>query len=161
MTCVSDFNEGGRLLAAEKFQITKRKAVAVVAATAVFAIVSASAATLGGLDTKAFGADQGVVVAPVEGGVTLTWNTEYSAKAREYVLEGINIAATDRTETIPELAEVKVTLTDTTGAELVEYVSDNGGADWTAHPVANSVAAEDVAGAAVVINDRDVTVTNN
>ena len=148
-------------MAAEKFQITKRKAVAVVAATAVFAVVSASAATLGGINSEAFGADQGVVESPLQGGVTLSWDTGYSADAHEYILEGLKIAATDTAETIPAQAEVRVTLTGTTGDELVEYVSVNGGADWTAYPAANFVAAEDVAGAAVVINGGDVTVTNN
>lgn len=148
-------------MVAEKFQITKRKAVAIVAATAVFAIVSASAATLGGVTSEAFGADRGAVVAPLEGGVTLSWDTAYSAEARGYLLEGIGIAATDSSESIPADAEVKVTILGPDEAPIIEYVSVNGGADWTTDTLAAAIAVEDVAHAAVVINGGTVAVSGN
>src|SRR5690606_27091824 len=119
-------------------------AVAVVAATAVFAIVSASAATLGGVTSEAFGADRGAVVAPLEGGVTLSWDTAYNAEVRSYVLEGIGIAAADSADEIADDAEVKVTLLGSDETPIIEYSSVNGGADWTADVAAAVIPVEQV-----------------
>lgn len=137
-------------------RVSKRKLAAVLAGVGVFAIVSASAATLGGLETAAVGANSNAVVSPVENGVQLAWSTEYDRSAGAYVVAGAQIAALDDTETIPANATVQVTLTDAAQNALGEYVSIDGGATWSTTPT-TAITAHDVAGASVVVNGGSVT----
>ncbi|WP_353082074.1 hypothetical protein [Tessaracoccus lapidicaptus] len=137
--------------------VSKRRIGAVVAAVATFAIVSASAATLGGLDNQSLGANSNTVVAPVENGVTLTFDTSYDAAAQAYVVTAVDLQATDPAETISDDAEIKLTLVDAADAVLVEYVSTDGGETWT-DPAA-TVTAHDVARASVVIDGGVVAVS--
>ena len=145
-------------MASQKTQITKRRAIAVVGATAVFAIVSASAATLGGITSDAFGADQGVVGAPLTQGVSLTWDTTYDTNAGEYVLDGVEIEATGANERIDANAEVRIAVTGTNGDLLVEYNRDSAQDAWTVTPAASVVPADEVAGVSVVIHGGAVAV---
>ena len=145
-------------MAAEKFQITKRKAVAVVAAAAVFAVVSASAATLGGITTDAFGADQGAVESPVQGGITLSWNTGYNAEVGEYVLEGFELDTFDPSEEIPGDAEVMVAITGESGL-IQEFEVSRTSGTWTQTLSDASISVAEIQGVAVAINDRTVNTT--
>lgn len=135
-------------------RVPARKTLALVGGVAVFAIVSASAATLGGLQTDHIGANSNAVAAPVENGVSVSWDTAYDVSSRAYVVTGVSIAASDDDESIPDAAEVRLTLTGTSGASLGEYVSTDGGATWSAP---SDILAHDVTGASVVINGGAVT----
>lgn len=135
--------------------MSKRKVLAIITGAAVFAIVGASAATLGGIQTNDLGANSNAVAAPVENGVTLSWATGYNATAQAYAVTGITLGTIDAGESIPATAQVKVTLIDDSGAALGEYVSTNGGSSWTAP--AGAVLAAEVYGASVVINGGSVT----
>lgn len=136
-------------------QFSKRKVGAILAGAAVFAVVSASAATLGGLQTNHLGANSNEVIAPVTKGVGISWTTKYDKTAKAYVVDGVTLTALDSTESIPATAEVKVTLADKDGKALGEYVSPDGGSTWT--PAAGSVPAHDVERASVVIDGGAVT----
>ena len=133
-------------------QFSKRKVGAILAGAAVFAVVSASAATLGGLQTNHLGANSNEVIAPVTKGVGISWTTKYNETAKAYVVDGVTLTALGQGESIPKDAEVKVTLADKAGVALGEYVSTNGGSTWTTAPAPGSVKAHDVKRASVVIN---------
>lgn len=135
--------------------MSKRKAIAVVIGAAVFAIVGASAATLGGIQTNNLGANSNVVEAQIENGVRLSWQTAYSSSESAYTVTGITLSTIDGAESIPGTAQVKVTLVDANGDALGEFVSANGGSTWTAP--SGAVLAADVYGASVVINGGSVT----
>ena len=136
-------------------QFSKRKVGAILAGAAVFAVVSASAATLGGLQTNHLGANSNEVIAPVTKGVGISWTTKYDETAKAYVVDGVTLTALGLDESIPETAEVKVTLADKEGVALGEYVSTDGGSTWAA-PTPGPVTAHDVERASVVINGGDV-----
>lgn len=137
-------------------EFSKRKVGAILAGAAVFAVVSASAATLGGLQTNHLGANSNEVIAPVTKGVGISWTTTYNDTAEAYVVDGITLTALDPGESIPATAEVKVTLANEAGGSLGEYVSTNGGSTWTTAPAPGSVTAHDVERASVVINSGAV-----
>lgn len=138
-----------------KIQISKRKVAAVAAAAAVFAAVTVSAATLGGVQTDSVGANSNDVTAPVTQGVALSWVTQYDAKAKAYVVDGINLAPLVKEEKIPANASVSVTLIDGKGAVLGEYTSIDGAKKFSV-PL-SLIAAHDVDGVSVVINGGAVT----
>ncbi len=138
-----------------KIQISKRKVAAVAAAAAVFAAVTVSAATLGGVQTDSVGANSNVVAAPVTKGVSLSWSTQYDASSKAYVVNGIKLAPLGTEEKIPETAKVSVTLTDAKGASLGEYTSIDGAKKFSVP--ASLIAAHDVDGVSVVINGGAVT----
>ena len=135
-------------------QFSKRKVGAILAGAAVFAVVSASAATLGGLQTNHLGANSNEVIAPVTKGVGISWTTKYDQTAKAYVVDGVTLTALGEGESIPEAAEVRVTLTDAAGKALGEYVRPAGGTTWTAPTTA--ITAHDVERASVVINGGKV-----
>lgn len=126
-------------------RISKRRVGAIIAAAATFAIVSASAATLGGLDIETLGADSSTVVAPVTKGVTLSFDTEYAAGG--YIVSGIILEAKEGK--IPDDAEVKVTLADQAGESLAQYTRNGDGVFVSEE---TNIRAHDVANASVVIN---------
>lgn len=137
-------------------QFSKRKVGAILAGAAVFAVVSASAATLGGLQTNHLGANSNEVIAPVTSGVGISWTTSYNGTAKAYVVDGVKLTPLVTTESIPDTAEVMVTLADKDGVALGEYVSTDGGSTWDTAPIAGSVKAHDVELASVVIKGGDV-----
>jgi hypothetical protein len=133
---------------------TRKKIVAVIAGVAVFAAVSASAATLGGLQTNDLGANSNTVKAQVSAGVAISWTTAYNATLKGYEVTAIALTQLP-SGALPATANVKVTLRDAAGASLGEYTSANGGTTWTAP--ASTVSANSVYGASVVINGGSVT----
>lgn len=138
---------------ASTFQLSKRKVTAILAAIATFGIIAASAATLGGLQTDAIGANSNIVEAPVTEGVAITWQTAYSADETTYVVTGIDLTALGSDESIPTSAKISVTVTDAEGAALGEFTSPDGGSTWSGP----AVAAHDIEGASIVINGGAVS----
>lgn len=134
----------------------KKKLIAVLAGAAVAAAVSASAATLGGITGSGIGANSAVVGSPVEKGVVVAWETDYSASADAYVVTDVSLSTRDRAEAIPATAEVKLTVTGKDGAELGEYVSIDGGSTWEVKPT-TAIPAAAVLGVAVVIDGGETT----
>lgn len=132
-------------------RISKRRVGAVIAAAATFAIVSASAATLGGLGTESVGAESGAVVAPVTTGVTLNFATEYFNGG--YVVSDVTLTANSD---IPSGASIKVTLADTEQTSLKE-LSGTGEGDSDVTWADVNISAEDLANVAVVINGEVVS----
>ena len=138
--------------------ISKRKVAAILAGVGVFAVVSASAATLGGIATNDLGANSNGVAAQVENGVALSWQTAYNTTAAAYVVTGVTLTPIDPAESIGATADLSITLTGASGTVLGEYVSTDGGATWTAP--ATTITAHDVEGASVVINGGSFTVAS-
>lgn len=136
-----------------KFQ--KKSIIAVLAGVVIAGALSASAATLGGIARAELGADANDVASPVTGGVTVTWETEYSTAASAYVVTDIELDTVESEESIPGNAEVKLAVTGKTGDLLGELTSTDGGSTWSGPA---SILAEDVYGLAVVINGGTVTV---
>lgn len=137
-----------------KFSVSKRKVVAAVAAVAAFAAVTVSAATLGGLQTDSVGANSNVVAAPLQGGVALSWDTEYSSTQSAYTVTGINLK-TLKDEEFSASSDIRVTLTGAKGVVLGEYSSADGAGTWITPK--EEIPAHDVEGASVVINGGAVT----
>ncbi len=125
----------------------KRKTIAIVAGIAVFAAVSASAATLGGLSTSNLGANSNGVVSSVQNGVTVTFTTAYDATLGGYKITGETLAVTSP-DAIPATAAVSLTLKDSTGAALATVT----GTGSSLGAPSTTVAAHDVYGVSLVIN---------
>lgn len=125
----------------------KKKIIAVVAGMAVFAAVSASAATLGGVTADSVGADSGAVTGPVSNGVSVAWEVEYAA-GTGYVVSGATLTADDAAESLAGDAEVRITVLDEDGNAIGEITGTGAslGAPDTEIPVA------DVFGVDVVVN---------
>jgi hypothetical protein len=130
----------------------RNKTIAVVAGIAVFAAVSASAATLGGLATNDLGANSNTVKSQIANGVNVAWTTAFDSTLGGYKITGVTLSA-NGAETIPATGAVRLTLKDSTGASLAELTGT--GATLTG-PVA-TVAARDVYGVSLVINGGTVT----
>lgn len=152
-------------MAAPRAYLSKRKIAAVFAGVAAFAIISASAATLGGLFPGALGADTDEVTSPVTQGVTLTWSTKYAAEAAAggpgYVVTDVQLTPVDPDEEITEDLEVKVTLAGETGSlgEFAHVPDPSGAATdpyWTTIPA--GISAEAITNASVVIEGQPVAV---
>ncbi len=132
-------------------RISKRRVGAIIAAAATFAIVSASAATLGGLNVDRLGAEQGDLEEILTEGVVVTFDTEYAEGA--YQVVGATLA-TLGDELLPQGAEYDVTfygearnvLGDASGV----VGSDAG--SLTLELDAADINARDLEGVAVVIN---------
>lgn len=130
----------------------KKNALALLAGVAVAAVVTASAATLGGVNAQELGADSNDVVAPITEGVSVTWDTSYHPGKGHYVVDGFTLTPTGD-ETIPADAEVQVTVSGTNGEKLAEYTGTGGGY-MELDDTDAIVAAHDVHGAAVVITSN-------
>jgi hypothetical protein len=124
-----------------------KKLFVLAAGAALFAGVSASAATLGGVETPTVGANSNVVAAPFTGGAKVAFTTAYNATSGAYLVTGLTVTAV--TGSIPATATVKVTLKSAT-ASLGEFSSTDGGATWTAP--GSAITASDVANVSLVIN---------
>jgi hypothetical protein len=131
----------------------KRLTIGLVAATAVFGIVFASAASLGGITAQSLGADDSVVASCDTDGVSTAYVTVYTAagtagyKVDSVTVSGINNACDGKA--------IKVTLTGAADAELetiTTTVPSDAGATSMAVDFANSTLAESVAGVHVIIS---------
>lgn len=130
----------------------RNKSIAVLAGVAVFAIVSASAATLGGLETNDLGANSNSVKAQASSGVVVSWQTAYDATLNGGT-GGYKVSGVTLTPAAPATAQVKLTLKSSTGASLGEIT----GTGATFVLPATPIAAHDVYGVSLVINGGSVT----
>jgi hypothetical protein len=130
----------------------KRTTIAIVAGLAVFAAVSASAATLGGLTTSDLGANSNSVASTVANGVTVAFTTAYDATLGGYKITGESLSVTSP-DTIPATAAVSLTLKDSTGAVLTTIT----GTGATLGAPGTTIAAHDVYGVSLVINGGATT----
>ncbi len=143
----------------------KRMTIAVVASVAVFAGVSASAATLGGVKTDDVGANSNAVAGQLatNGGVYATFTTAYSATAGYYTITGVTLTPITAGDTIPIGAKVQLTLKGAANASLYEITSTLAAAATSttgaslAVPGGTTIAAYDVQGVSVVVNGGAVT----
>ena len=130
----------------------RRRLVAVAAGVAVAAIVSASAATLGGLSADKIGADSTVVLDSADG-LRIEWDApEYSQTVGGYVIDGLTLQSENLAFTLPATADgatVRVALFDDSGALVAESTAASGGgtsydvtfsADVDVHRVERAVA---------------------
>jgi hypothetical protein len=130
----------------------KRKTIAIVAGFAVFAAVSASAATLGGLKTDDVGANSNAVAGQLTGGVNVSFTTAYDATLGGYKITGVTLAA-NGTETFPTTGAVSLTLKGASGANLATIT----GTGATLTYAGATVAAHDVQGVSLVVNGGATT----
>ena len=125
----------------------RKKVLAVIAAVGVFGALTASAATLGGLNSVALGADQTVVASCDSDGVALAYTNAYDAATNAYqttavTLSGIASACANST--------FQLTLSDGS----TSLVSASGTVGSTASQVVtlpSPVAAKSVTAASLVI----------
>lgn len=115
----------------------RRKMMAVLAGLLVFGLVSAAAATLGGLNIQSLGAESEVVAACDPDGINVEWST--SLVGLDYVVDGVTLSDVD--EDCAGL-DVEVTLFDSTNAVLatLSEVADASGS--VSFPVTNEPAAD-------------------
>lgn len=132
-------------------KLRKKNVVAVLAGVAVATAAAASAASLGGLTTQWLGANSNVVQSPVTGGVGVDWDTAYDADLGYYVVSGFTLDTTDADETLPEGAEVQLTMQLADGTTEFEGTIDaDGTVDFGAAALPD-IAAHDVEGVSVVV----------
>ncbi len=129
----------------------RNKTFAVVAGVAVFAAVSASAASLGGVETSDLGANSNSVKAQLADGVGVSFDTEYDSTLGAYVVSAVNLTALGA-GSIPATAQVQLTLKDVSGDSLGELT---GTGSTLSAP--SNVLAHDVYGVSLVINGGTVT----
>lgn len=125
--------------------MNKRIILATGAGVAAFAAVTASAATLGGLDSTTLGADASVVASCDTDGITVTYTTAWSAGS--YKVDGVVLGGV-----APACAtgDVKITLRGA-GGSLTEVTDTKDANASQTVAVTDTVEAEDVTGVAVVI----------
>ncbi|GAB2623368.1 hypothetical protein [Pseudactinotalea suaedae] len=132
-------------------KLRKKNVVAVLAGVAVATAVAASAASLGGLTTQWLGANSNVVQSPVTGGLDVDWDTAYDAALGYYVVSGFTLDTTDAKETLPEGADVQLTLELAEGTTEFEGTIDAEGTVDFGAAALPSIAAHDVEGVSVVL----------
>ena len=125
----------------------KRKTIAVVAGIAVFAAVSASAATLGGLKTDDLGANSNAVAGQLTGGVNVSFTTAYDSTLGGYKVTGVTLTA-NGSETFPTTGAVSLTLKGASGASLGTITGTGGTLTYSG----TTIAAHDVQGVSLVVN---------
>jgi hypothetical protein len=123
-----------------------KKALAAFGGLAAFGILTASAASLGGLTSSSLGADQTVIASCDTDGIAMTYTNVYDATTNAYktsgvVTAGVNAACTGKT--------FKLTLSDGT-VSLGEFSGSVSGATQTI-PVTPNVDAKSITKAALVI----------
>lgn len=74
-----------------------RKALAIIAPAVLMGIVSASAASLGGITAPSLGADTAVISACDTDGVTLAYTTSYDAALGRYQVTDVDVTGIDAT----------------------------------------------------------------
>jgi hypothetical protein len=104
-----------------------KKALAALGGLAAFGILTASAASLGGLTSSSLGADQTVIASCDTDGISLTYTNAYDATTNAYKVNGVttsgvNAACTGKT--------FKLTLSDGT-VSLGEFTGSITGASQT------------------------------
>lgn len=130
----------------------KKKTIAIVAGIAVFAAVSASAATLGGIKTDDLGANSNAVAAQVTGGVNVSFTTSYDSTLGGYKVTGVTLAPTG-SEVIPTTAADQLTLKASDGSSLGQIT----GTGTTLGAPASTIPANLVYGVSLVINGGATT----
>lgn len=131
-------------------KLRKKNVVAVLAGVAVAAGVTASAASLGGINTEWLGANSNAVVSPIENGLTVSWDTSYSPSAEYYVVDGFTVT-TAADEKLPKGADLELTvvLSDGTTQQFPAEVKDATGAvEFATTPV---IPAHSVEGVSAVV----------
>lgn len=127
--------------------MSKRTVIAVVAAVAAFGAVTASATTLGGLNSKSLGAESSVVAACDTDGVSVDYTTSYDATAKEYTVSAIalsGLAAACNGQS------ARVTVANAAGASLGNGTATVAGTS-SSITLSTPASAKNVANVAVVI----------
>ena len=120
-----------------------------VAAT-VFATVLGAAASLGGISGTTLGADSAAVASCDSDGVTTTYNSVWDAADERYEVSTVTVGSVDDA---CDGMTLKVTVTDSTGAQVTEgtLAVPSSGAVSHAVALASNVDAEAVTGVHVTI----------
>jgi hypothetical protein len=137
-----------------------RLAVALVASVAVFAGVSASAATLGGLSTSDVGANSNTVAAQLTGGVSVQFTTAYDATVGYYKVTQVQLTPISTSQSFGVNSTIRLTLKGAANASLGEFTqvftnAISGAAAFI--PITGTLAASDVQGVSVVVNGGPTT----
>lgn len=134
--------------------MSKRNLLAVLGAIVAFAIVVASAASLGGLTSDNLGADDAVVASCDTDGVTSSYTSVYNTTGTDgFKVDDVTIGAINDA---CDGDDMTVTLTGAAGVslgEVVQAVPVNAAFTNVLDFVAEDVLAEDVTGIHVVITD--------
>jgi hypothetical protein len=134
--------------------MNKKLALGIAAGVSAFAAVTASASSLGGINTEQLGTSADVVASCDTDGVTVEYTTAFSNGA--YRVTAVDLSDIDEA---CEGQNLTVTLFDGPNASLAEKSGAVGGATQTL-TLGTPVDAEDVNGVAVVISgDEDPTNT--
>jgi hypothetical protein len=134
----------------------KRPIVALLAGLFVFAVVSASAVTLGGLTTDGLGADAEVVAACTTGGVTVDFTTSFDNTVG-YVVDAVVLTVNNPSDCIG--ADIDIALGSVTGGdaapdtwqELTGTFADVDGTATATIATSTLVLAEDVVNIDVLV----------
>ncbi len=127
----------------------RRKLLAVVLAAFVFSFVAASAASLGGINTAALGADSEIVAACDSDGVNVGYNFTYSPGAPGF-FEVTSVDVSAIAAPCDNLA-IEVTLSDGATQLGSGTVGDIGTSGSVNVPVSAGVSGEDVTEIGIVI----------
>ena len=125
--------------------MNKRTVLAIGAGLSAFAAVTASAATLGGLDPASLGSDTSVIASCDTDGVSVSYTTTYSTP--DYLVDGVTLGTV---APACETGAVKITVRGASGV-LTEVTGTKDANASQTFPVVDSVLAQDVTGVAVVI----------
>ncbi len=125
----------------------RRMTAAIITGVAMFGVVGASAASLGGVTSNSLGADVGVVASCDTNGVTLGYTNGYDAASGAYRTTGVSVSAIDAA---CNGLTINVTLKNTAGASIgTGSATVAAGAATIA--LSTPAPAAQVTGAAVVI----------
>lgn len=108
----------------------------------------ASAATLGGIESKTFGADDGAVLACDSDGVTLSYQYEYDNTDQRYEVTGATVGSTNSS---CSGHAISVTLTGAGGVGLATSTQTTVGSSSATVAFATPPSAEAVVGASILI----------
>ncbi len=136
----------------------KRKTIAVVAGIAVFAAVSASAATLGGVATSDVGANSNAVAGQLTGGVNVSFGTVYDSTLGAYKINNV-VLTTNGTEKFVTGENIALELKGAAGG-LTELTLTTSGAAASTETLPYSgaaISAYSVTGVSLVINGGATT----
>lgn len=125
----------------------KRTALAITAGLIVATAALASAASLGGLEVSALGADDAVVASCDTDGIDANFSAVYDAASSSYHVDQVTLDAIDAACNGQELS---VTLADVDGGELAEHTIAVDDVSMTVD-VGPTVAAHTVEHIAVVV----------
>lgn len=126
--------------------MSKRLAIAAIAGLTAFGAVTASAATLGGLNSASIGADTTVVAACDNDGVNVSYDTAYDVAAKEYRVSAVNLSGI-----ADACQDQAVTLTLANASAALGSASGTVSGTAQKLQLAAPVAAKAVTSAAIVI----------